>query len=349
MENQAEKPNEEKPIMSVGDVLKKAREAKGLSAENLCNTLRITLPILGALENGHYHELSGDPYIRALLGSVSRALGLEYNDVLKLYIEETGKALKAAEPSVPYTDLAQTHVTAHRKIFIAVVIVLLFALMFIIGKLNSGENNDPITPPPLGSISPNPDSLAQLADTSIPESKSLIPDSMDISASTDLTLPTRRDTNKIITHSTVTNSSNAAPLPSQGPQPVMTKPVTTTLPAWGNSSNAANTQSPLKSIDTSKFTSNPIKSLVASPKNDSAVHIAGTLRSSIESVWVQIQRPGRGEFGVMLYKGKDFVISHYDTIYVFAAKKNAITVTVEGKTMTPNRKRFKIYHRVIAD
>lgn len=121
----------EKPLTpKAGALIREARIAAGIEAADLCASLRISPAALQALESGQYSRLPGEPYVRALLGSIARHLGLDAQKLLQIYSLETGTT--PAEPSVaPYQDVSQVHVLAHRKLFIGLLAVLLLALLVI--------------------------------------------------------------------------------------------------------------------------------------------------------------------------------------------------------------------------
>jgi cytoskeletal protein RodZ len=156
----------------VGQVLQQARLAAHIEANKICADLRISQQALEALEQGNYHLLPGDPYIRALLGSMSRYLGLDPQDMVKAYNREIGHAPQA--PSIaPYTDKAQTHSNAHKQIFIVIVLALFVVLFLLIGRLNRGEE-EPALPAAGGPATTEAPALP--SDTAL-ESRSLSPDS----------------------------------------------------------------------------------------------------------------------------------------------------------------------------
>lgn len=171
--NKAEDAGGEGP--RVGQILQQARLAAHIEANKICADLRISQQALEALEQGNYHLLPGDPYIRALLGSMSRYLGLDPQDLVKAYNREVGHAPQA--PSItPYADKAQTHSNAHKQIFIVIVLALFVVLFLLIGKLNRGEE-EPV-PPAAGGPAAT-EAPAYPADTAL-ESSSLSPDSAAI-------------------------------------------------------------------------------------------------------------------------------------------------------------------------
>jgi cytoskeleton protein RodZ len=171
MEEEAQNPEKTVPVPpKAGSLVKAARLAADIEPAKLCADLRISTEALAALEAGQYDRLPGDPYVRALLGSISRQLRLDPQDVLKAYNAEVGGASTTA-PVAPYKDLSQTHIMAHKQIFILILAVLLFTLLLILGKLNASNGSAASDAAPVDSLSP------AAALDSLPESQSLRPDS----------------------------------------------------------------------------------------------------------------------------------------------------------------------------
>jgi cytoskeletal protein RodZ len=139
MEESAENP--EKAPLTAGAMIRKTRLAAGVEAADLCSSLRISIAALEAVEAGQYQRLPGEPYVRALLGSIARFLGMDPQKLLNAYYFETGAAASQSS-AVPYQDVSQTHAQAHRKLFIALLAALLIALLFILARVNSSSGKN---------------------------------------------------------------------------------------------------------------------------------------------------------------------------------------------------------------
>ncbi|MDQ3001323.1 MAG: helix-turn-helix domain-containing protein [Fibrobacterota bacterium] len=156
----------------IGRSLREARQAANIDVNKICSDLRIAPQTLDALESGNYHLLPGDPYIRALLGSVGRYLNIDPISLLQGYNKEIG-AVHAAPSIAPYKDRTQTHTATHKQIFIGIFAVLFIILFLLFRKLNVNEDSVAVVPP---MAAPTTDTLAPAQDTLL-ESKSLAPDS----------------------------------------------------------------------------------------------------------------------------------------------------------------------------
>lgn len=76
-----------------GELLRRVRESRGLSLQALAERTRISLRHLENVEADHYKELPATVYLRGMLMSMARELGLDPLRVSKSYL-----ALAAASP-----------------------------------------------------------------------------------------------------------------------------------------------------------------------------------------------------------------------------------------------------------
>lgn len=297
-ENKQANVNEGVPI---GRTLKEARQAANIDANKLCSDLRIAPQALEALEQGNYHLLPGDPYIRALLGSIGRYLNLDPQTLVQRYNKEIG-AVAAAPSIAPYKDRTQTHTAAHKQIFFVIFAVLFVVLFLLFRKLNveDGEGSKTL-PPPANAAA---DTLSPTAPDTALESKSLAPDTALAKASPD---------------SGETRGANPlrVPAPAKPGAPLAATPAPA-APAIPPAPAAA------PAIDSSHLTLALVKPL-------------------IDSVGVKVMRSGKEDFATMLRLGKQMQVSHTDTIVVAISKRKSVEVTLDGKTVIPDKKRFKIY------
>jgi cytoskeleton protein RodZ len=82
-------PSEEN-VLSVGEMLRAAREAKGLSIEQLVRDLRIESAFLIALEQDDFETLSAPVFTKGYMRQYSQRVGLEYEHLLKQYNNQVG-------------------------------------------------------------------------------------------------------------------------------------------------------------------------------------------------------------------------------------------------------------------
>ena len=70
---------------SLGDILREAREARGLTPDEVERATRIRAKYVEALEHQQFDELPGDVYTRRLLAHYALFLGLPVADVVAAY------------------------------------------------------------------------------------------------------------------------------------------------------------------------------------------------------------------------------------------------------------------------
>ena len=81
----------------LGDILLEAREAKGLSLDDLVELTDVRRSYLIALESGHYTELSEASYAKKALRLYAQAVGLDVARMLHIFRQEQRRADKAAD------------------------------------------------------------------------------------------------------------------------------------------------------------------------------------------------------------------------------------------------------------
>jgi transcriptional regulator with XRE-family HTH domain len=87
------------PLVSAGNLLRQAREARGLNLRQLALETRISTPVLEALERGWRDRLPEMAYLRTMLPLLERHLGLERGSLRQ--------ALAATEPLQARRDRGQ--------------------------------------------------------------------------------------------------------------------------------------------------------------------------------------------------------------------------------------------------
>ncbi|XEC97175.1 helix-turn-helix domain-containing protein [Paenibacillus tarimensis] len=75
-------------MSDLGALLKKAREQKGLTLEDIQDMTKIRKRYLEAIEDGDYSVLPGSFYVRAFIKNYSETVGLDSEEVLRLYNKE---------------------------------------------------------------------------------------------------------------------------------------------------------------------------------------------------------------------------------------------------------------------
>lgn len=92
-------------MSELGALLRKARDQRGLSLDDIQETTKIRKRYLEAIESGDHTVLPGPFYVRAFVKNYSEAVGLDPEEVLRLYQHEVpaGQVEQIVEPIVTRT------------------------------------------------------------------------------------------------------------------------------------------------------------------------------------------------------------------------------------------------------
>jgi cytoskeletal protein RodZ len=117
-------------MASLGQDLKRERELRGISLEEISNSTKISLKQLVALEQDRLDDLPGEFFIKAILKAYAKSIGLEEDTVMNKYYEES---LLQAPPPESKHHKEQIKPTKPKKIIgIAVLIVLSMIILFFV-------------------------------------------------------------------------------------------------------------------------------------------------------------------------------------------------------------------------
>lgn len=322
-----ESPSQETAGPATGTILKEKRLAAKIEMQKICSDLRLSPSVIEAIESGNYHLLPGDPYIRALLGSLGRYLNLDTMELIRGYNREMG-TVQATAAVAPYKDRAHTYTAAHKQIFVAIFLGLFVILFLIIAKLNKGEHESLPNPTTLNNGA-TAESLAVAMDTTL-ESRSLLPDS--VQGKLIATAPADSGDSR---PKGVGSASIALPAPIQ--------PLTPTPPSPLKTAQSAPSTAATPTLPATPTTAS---ASVSTPTDPSHQNVA-IIKPVIDSVGIKVLRAGKEDFTAFLRIGKQMQVSHNDTITVFTSKPKSIEVIMDGKSVIPNRKRFKIIGNTI--
>jgi len=84
-----------------GEHLKRERELRGVSLDEIAAATRIKTSFLEALENGRWNELPGGAFNRGFVRATARFLGLDEDGMVAEYALETGGESHSKAPSQP--------------------------------------------------------------------------------------------------------------------------------------------------------------------------------------------------------------------------------------------------------
>jgi len=135
-------------MSDLGELLKKAREQSGLSLDDIQESTKIRKRYLEAIEAGDYKVLPGTFYVRAFVKTYAETLGLNADDVLRLYKHEMPAAPVEAsvEPMIKQPRRAsQTSSDRWSKFgFTGIMLsfVIVIAVVVWIYAINNSDTND---------------------------------------------------------------------------------------------------------------------------------------------------------------------------------------------------------------
>lgn len=123
-------------MSELGQLLRKARLERKISLDDLQETTKIRKRYLEAIEDGNYKILPGSFYVRAFIKSYAEAVGIDPNEVLKLYktdlppveAEPVTKPLKRTRPQTRNADRISRWVSS--LVMVSFVLLILGVLYF---------------------------------------------------------------------------------------------------------------------------------------------------------------------------------------------------------------------------
>lgn len=98
-------------MSGIGEQLRKAREAKGLSISDIEKATKIQSRYLEAIENNDFDKLPGDFYVRAFIRQYAQIVGLDGKELLSQYQGEVANEVSHPEES----PAQEVHEEAHEE------------------------------------------------------------------------------------------------------------------------------------------------------------------------------------------------------------------------------------------
>jgi cytoskeletal protein RodZ len=108
---------------SIGQYLRRHREERAMSVEEISRSTRIPVGNLERLENDHFDDLPGEVFVRGFLKAYARAVAIPVDDVLARY---TSSRRVAWVTPLPMTSPIQK--TQGRRFGVAIAFVVLLIL-----------------------------------------------------------------------------------------------------------------------------------------------------------------------------------------------------------------------------
>lgn len=134
-------------MTELGNRLREAREAKGLSLDELQKITKIQKRYLIGIEEGNYSIMPGKFYVRAFIKQYAEAVDLNPEEIFDLYKEEVPAVLNTELPELSRVKSRKTIsegnskvLDALPKLLIAVFLVGAAALIYYFLQQNAGDN-----------------------------------------------------------------------------------------------------------------------------------------------------------------------------------------------------------------
>lgn len=124
---------------ALGDRLREAREARGMTLEQLASVTRLNPLFIKALENGRWDLLPGQVYLKPFVKSCAEALGLDLKELYRLI--DGGKIERPSDQEGQFTASRPGRRFDYRLPVVAVVGLIIIALIYLTVK--SSEDRMP--------------------------------------------------------------------------------------------------------------------------------------------------------------------------------------------------------------
>ncbi len=108
---------------SIGRYLKRTREARAMSVEEISRATRIPVASIEQIEADHFDDLPGEVFVRGFLKAYARAVALPVDDVLARYT-----ASRRVAWVTPMPISAPVHNTQGKRFGVAIAFVVLLIL-----------------------------------------------------------------------------------------------------------------------------------------------------------------------------------------------------------------------------
>lgn len=108
---------------SIGKYLKKRREQRAMSVEEVSRATRIPIASLERLENDHFDDLPGEVFVRGFLRAYARAVSLPVDEVLAMY-----SASRRSVVVTPLPVMSPIQKASKQRFGVAIAFVVLLVL-----------------------------------------------------------------------------------------------------------------------------------------------------------------------------------------------------------------------------
>lgn len=110
--------------LTLGQELKRRREARGIELQDISNATRVAVRFLRAIEEDDFQSLPGGLFTRSFIRTYARHVGMDEEEAIARYYEQTGQTREDI-PRYPFTTIAAERA---RSIFWTRFVVALFVV-----------------------------------------------------------------------------------------------------------------------------------------------------------------------------------------------------------------------------
>jgi len=128
-------------LKEIGEILKKAREEKGLSIDDIQQITKIRSRYLNAIEEGNLDVLPGEVYAKGYIKSYAEAVGLNVREVMALYEEKTAelKGLNLVRDEKRNEPKRKNSEFNFAPVLKVLTVIIILSLLFYGGYFAAGE------------------------------------------------------------------------------------------------------------------------------------------------------------------------------------------------------------------
>ena len=119
----------------VGEILRREREQRRISIEDVAKKLRLNAKYIEAIESNQYDKLPGDTYIRVYLRSLSSFLSLNAEEIFRRFFEErgvTGVDTLRKDSSTKINIAAQEEKKTNTALIVTLAVIALLVIFSVI-------------------------------------------------------------------------------------------------------------------------------------------------------------------------------------------------------------------------
>lgn len=131
---------------SVGELLRTAREGKKLSLDDVHRETKISIAVLGSLEQDDFETVGSDIYLKGFLKSYARFLGVDVDNVLRTLDRQRGKgstgtgAMWDIEESVTEEKLKSPRIFRRFVLPLLILIILILTILLFKERKANGSS-----------------------------------------------------------------------------------------------------------------------------------------------------------------------------------------------------------------